>query len=328
MGFDVQIDETRAGAEVYRLIDTDDGSSASILPSVGFNLFELRLLLAGGEIHSVVAAADGWAERPEHPTRNGMPILFPFPNRIREAEFEFDGRTYHLNANKPPHAIHGFAFDAPFDVTEAGTDARGAFVTGRFQVSRQAPQHFGRWPGDPVLELTYRLKQSTLTVCARISNASSERMPWGFGIHSYFRFNGDRSKMRVFIPATQYWVLESSLPTGMRQPVNERLDFRHTKAIGGESYDDLLTGLRRESDTWSTSGVADDPTGVHVRLRCDASFREMVVFTPPWFPDAIAIEPYTCATDAVHLQAGDVDAGLHVLEPGRGETLRLTISGT
>ena len=45
---------------------------------------------------------------------------------------------------------------------------------------------------------------------------------------------------------------------------------------------------------------------------CDRSFRELVVFTPFW-TQAVCIEPYTCITDAMHLQQERFDAGLRVL---------------
>jgi aldose 1-epimerase len=45
------------------------------------------------------------------------------------------------------------------------------------------------------------------------------------------------------------------------------------------------------------------------------AFRELVAFTPP-HRHAVCLEPYTCATDAINLQAQGIDAGLRVLQPG------------
>ena len=47
----------------------------------------------------------------------------------------------------------------------------------------------------------------------------------------------------------------------------------------------------------------------------DASFRELVVFTPP-HRQAVCIEPYTSTGDAINLHERGIDAGLLVLEPG------------
>ena len=45
------------------------------------------------------------------------------------------------------------------------------------------------------------------------------------------------------------------------------------------------------------------------------AFRELVIFTPA-HRQAFCIEPYTCGTDAVNLQAKGVDAGWLQLAPG------------
>ena len=93
------------------------GASAAILPSYGFNLFDLRLPLAG-QVRPVLVAAADFADHPGHPGGNGTPILFPFPNRIRDGRFSFQGRKFQLPATNGPNAIHGFAMEAAWDVVE------------------------------------------------------------------------------------------------------------------------------------------------------------------------------------------------------------------
>ena len=87
--------ETRdhGGRTVYSLHDDATGASASVLPAYGFNLFDLRLPLAG-ELRPVLVASPDFADHPAHPAGNGTPILFPFPNRIRDGRFTF--RRTHL----------------------------------------------------------------------------------------------------------------------------------------------------------------------------------------------------------------------------------------
>ncbi len=100
--------ERRGAQEIFLLHDDTTGASAAVLPSHGFNLFDLRLL-AAGEPRRMVYAADDFAENPRPGAGNGTPILFPFPNRIGQAAFKFQGRTFSLSANNGPNAIHGFA---------------------------------------------------------------------------------------------------------------------------------------------------------------------------------------------------------------------------
>ena len=94
-------EEARGDREVLTMSDTDSGASASILPSYGFNLFDLRLPAAGA-VRSLVVAKPGWEANPEKPARHGFPVLFPFPNRIDRGRFSWDGASYQLPLTKPP----------------------------------------------------------------------------------------------------------------------------------------------------------------------------------------------------------------------------------
>lgn len=297
---------------VHHLRHPATGASASILPHVGFNLFDLRLPLHG-TLSPIIAAAPDWHLNPEHPTRNGMPVLFPFPNRIRDAHYQWGGTTYTLEPNKPPHAIHGFAVDAPFDVIETGGNDFEHFVTGEFQLSRHTPQFADQWPGDPYLSLRYALRADHLRLDARIENRGRVDMPWGFGLHSYF---WSAPHARVTIPAAAIWELSDCLPTGRILPVDKRLDFRAGKPVDAP-LDDVLTSLESDNHTHQISCRIDST----VDIRLPPAFREIVLFTPPWFANALAIEPYTQATDAIHLQAQGLDAGLRVLPPGQSASL-------
>lgn len=64
------------------------------------------------------------------------------------------------------------------------------------------------------------------------------------------------------------------------------------------------------------SAIIDEAAGLQIVQRCAPEFREFVVFTPPQ-RSCVCLEPYTCATDAIHLAARGIDAGWRVLSPGQ-----------
>ncbi len=320
--------ETRGGRAVITLRDDASGASASILPGFGFNLFDLRLPVAG-RVLPMIHAAEGWADNPTKPGRNGIPVLFPFPNRIDRGKYQFGGTSYQIPINSGPHAIHGFGIQAPWEVIDQAEGADGASLTGRFQISGQAPEMLEHWPADAILAMTYTLSGRRLTLDVAVTNPTANDLPFGFGIHPYFRLpfapGGDPSRTSIVLPASETWVLDEMIPTGERRPVDDRLDFRAGRPNEGLVLDDVLTGLIYGDDGHASCRLVDRGLGAEFRLGFDRAIRELVVFTPPNTPGVIAIEPYTQATDAINLQGRGIEAGLRTLGHDQRTAFRLTM---
>lgn len=323
MGYRVDT-EDHDGRAVHVLRDLVSGASASVLPSFGFNMYDLRLPVAG-EVRRVVVAADDFADRPTRPGRNGTPVLFPYPNRVRDGRFSFRGKSYQLPITNAPNAIHGFAITADWDVVEKGVNDAGAFIVGRFHLAEHAPEMRAHWPTDAILEIRYALAGRRLDMTVTVTNPTDQDLPYGFGIHPYFRcpfVSGNPADARVYLPASRYWPLQGHLPTGEVLPVDDRLDFRRGRSRAGLELDDVLTGLEYEGDH-GVARLVDTKLKAEFRLTFDRGFRELVAFTPPHDDTLVAIEPYTQVTDAINLQARGIDAGLRVLGHGRTDTFRV-----
>ena len=299
---------------VLTLHDDATGASASILPSYGFNLFDLRLP-AGGRGPARARRGRGFRREPAGRGRaTGPRSSSPIPTASAAPPSRFQGRTYKLPANNGPNAIHGFAVDAPWEVVEHKADADSAYVVGRYQISRELPADAGATGRPtPSLQVRYALAGRRLTMTITVSNPTAVDLPYGFGIHPYFRLpfapGGDLGRTRVILPAAEYWVLEDFLPTGEIRPVDARLDFRAGQPM-------TRAEARRRADRPGVRGdrgvcrLVDLDKNAEFRLGFDRDFRELVVYTPPGRPDVISLEPYTQTTDAINLQARGVDAGL------------------
>ena len=61
------------------------------------------------------------------------------------------------------------------------------FVTGEFQLSKDAADRLEFWPADFIIQCTYLLKGSTLKSRFTFINPDSKPLPWGFGTHAYFK---------------------------------------------------------------------------------------------------------------------------------------------
>ncbi len=303
------------------VLEDGAGGRAEVWPALGFNCFRWQAS-RGGELLDLLYA-DPALFANGRPTRSGIPTLFPFPNRIRGGRFAWDGKDYQLPLNDPvqKNAIHGFACRRPWRVLDSGASATSAWVTGAFRCSLDDPASRPFWPADHELRLTYRLGDGTLRIEAEAHNPDAVPLPFGLGYHPYFRLpfagDGKTDDCTVCVPASEYWELVENLPNGERRPVEDGRDLNRARRYGDLALDDVLTGLParapRPDGLIERASLQGGPGGP-LRVFCSPEFRELVVFTPP-HRQAFCVEPYTCTTDAINLQARGVDAGWRVLAP-------------
>ncbi len=282
---------------------TQGTTTARVAPDLGFNCFSL-----------VVDGFDVLHQAPDlfpagSPTRSGTPILFPWPNRIADATFSWAGRDYALPRNEATTgaSLHGFACHHRWQVLTAAADR----VTGEFLLSRDAPG--ANWPADGRLRVTYAVEPGALIVSSEV-HAPDDDLPFGLGFHPYLRVPGPFEQWKLQCDAALTWPLQDMIPTGEVVAVPPRLDFRTARGIGADHLDDVLTGLSPADGisrrAWLSSAARS------VTISSDPAFRDYVLYTTP-ARDAVAVEPYTCPTDAVHLDQRGIDAGWHVLPAGR-----------
>jgi aldose 1-epimerase len=302
------------------VLEGADGSRAEVWPAFGCNCYCWRVPWRNGLLDLLYAAPTLYSDA--RPTRSGVPVLFPFPNRIRAGRFQWDGKEYQLPTNDPSgkNAIHGFACRHPWRVLDQGADEGSAWLQAEFQGSRDAPESLALWPADYRIRLTFRLGPRSLRLEAVVDNPGDRPLPFGLGYHPYFRVplvpSSEDRHCSVEIHARQYWELVETLPTGKLLPVDAAHDLLQPRPYTELKLDDLLRAEPADGDWLPQGRLLQMPEGVSLRVSASPAFREVVVFTPP-HRQAFCIEPYTCITDAINLQQQGVDAGLQVLPPGQ-----------
>jgi aldose 1-epimerase len=306
------------------MLEDGAGSVAEVWPALGFNCFRCCIVRQGQPLELLYSDPALFSDG--RPTRSGIPVLFPFPNRIRAGRFSWGGKDYQLplNDSTQQNAIHGFACRKPWRVADSGANEENAWVTGVFRCSIDSPDCAGLWPADHEIRLTVRLGRETLRLEAVVRNPDSVPLPFGLGYHPYFRLpfteTGDTADdCTIEVRAAEYWALAENLPTGERNPVDAARDLNRPRRFGELHLDDVLTALperaARMDGLIERAAIVGAAGGAPMRLFCSAAFREMVVFTPP-HRKAFCVEPYTCMTDAINLQVCAIDAGWLVLPPG------------
>ena len=101
----------------------------------------------------------------------GVPVIFP----------QF-GKGFGPTAGSLPQ--HGFARDRRWRVASQGVDATGRATTTFILLADAETRKL--WPHDFSLEMTFALGHE-LTLTMQVTNRGSAPMPFGCGLHSYFR---------------------------------------------------------------------------------------------------------------------------------------------
>jgi aldose 1-epimerase len=301
--------------DVVVLKDREVNSWARIVPALGCNVVSFGAEIGERVVETFLQPSD---ESPSYARgQYGAPVLYPFPNRLRDGRAQFGGRQ--ITVDRPtgqPHAIHGLVRDRRWRIDRLSSEAEAAVLQCSIETDAEILRQF---PFPFRLTLTIRLTGRSLRVSANANNLGDSPLPMGFGWHPYFRLplvpGGDRRQAIVRIPARQIWQLDDTLvPTGEIVAPSPERDFRSPHPLGGIYLDDVYTALERP-DGVSACELTDPSSGALLRISAGATFREWVVYAPPARP-TICFEPYTCTTDAFNLAEQDIDAGVIVLKPG------------
>ena len=317
------------GRPAVELRDETRGDVARVLPSVGNNCISYVVRVGEEQVDLIFSPPD-----PEtllgRPSGYGVPILFPWPNRIDGGKFSFQGQSHQLKTPAPgEHASHGFVLVRPWEVIEQGaTDSEGAWVRSRFR-SGDFPEIDEQFPFPFVADATYRLKSGALILEFEGRNGGDGDMPAGLGVHPYFPLplGGARGDCTVQMPSETYWPLRGDpIPTGeIRSVAGTEFDVRKPTSLADRYYDHVWSGVAHV-DGWSRCEYTDSHLGVTLAMESDSVFRELVLYAPEQRP-VVCFEPYTCATNAFNMQNEGIDAGLIRLGPGEALSGSMRIVG-
>jgi len=305
------------------LHDPESDAEAEILVSQGFNCHRLKLM-AQGEPVEVLWSAPNFTEGNERQSGSGIPILFPFPGRIPHAKYTWSGKEYVLEAGDGRgNAIHGFVYNRPWQILEF----EDTWAIAEFDSAEDDPTIAEHWPGSFRISARYELCPDALEMQYTIANTGNVPLPFGFGVHPYFRLplgSGTAADCQVALPIAAEWELQDLLPTGERNSLRNADLWQAGRPFGELTLDNVYTKLITELGSGRAT-VRDPASGRSIHLEFDDVFRELVVYTPG-HREAICIEPYTCLPGAIVYEFNNIDAGLSVLPVGDKVVARMAIS--
>jgi aldose 1-epimerase len=233
----------------------------------------------------------------------GIPLLYPWANRLAEPRYRVLGQEVVLNESLPllhfdEHGLpmHGVPWPLLHWVV---TETRQDFIA--TQLDWLSSDLLALFPFRHRVKLAVTLRPDGLTLETTVVASSEGPVPVSFGFHPYFGFaEPSRAKWRLELPAMQRLLLDRR---GI--PIGEQERFAGFNAeLGDNSFDDgfALTG---EHMTFSVAGA-----NCKISVELLAGYQYAQVFAPK-DKDFIALEPMTAPTGA--LTSG---RGLRFVAPG------------
>jgi aldose 1-epimerase len=304
--------------EIVTIKDSESGSEARIAVDFGFNCFDFRAVVED-QIHQVLWSADDFETGQARPSGSGIPLLFPFPGRLKGTKLPWENREFPLpEGDGAGNAIHGFVMNRPWRIVEQ-TDS---LLKGEFQASVDDPDILNHWPADFKITATYEVVGSALLATYVVENPDEVPLPCGLGTHPYFQLpigGTAADECQIVVPYTYEWVFKDKMATGDQTPrdTEPNTPIRFADA----DQDNAYGGLEFDGDQCVTT-IHDPDSGRTITQTFSKPFLDCVLYNPP-HREAFCIEPYTCVPDAFQLRRMGYPGGLKVLAPG--ETFEATV---
>lgn len=237
------------------------------------------LSLSGKEL---LKPSHDWRE-----THGGMAMLLPYANRVRNAEYDWNGRVYHLPRNNGEHSIHGLTRDVEWTVAHRGNNT----------ISLWHKLETDQYPVPLYIKVGYSISSNSFTIEIEATNEGDIPAPFMAGMHPYFVFSDswrlESPRMLLFMKYE-----DSYFPDGTVTP---RLAGSISSG-SGESYDNTFIAGQEVR-------LVSGDRNVMIR---NNNMPFLVVYNGEYSEGtSVAIEPMTAAPDAFNNRIG-----LITIDPG------------
>lgn len=282
----------------------DAGGARAVFALRGATLLDWQVE-DGGE---GLALTDGYRSAAELADQNGVRngILAPFPNRIAEGRYRFDGVTHDLLPGVTGERLiyHGFLRELDLAVVETQASDTGASVLFAGEIRADAR------PGYPyalAFEVRASLGTRSIGLTITATNVGDRAAPYAAGWHPYFRL-GDAplDALELTVPATHSVVTDRKLlPLAGEAaflPVDHSplTDFRAPRRLGALVLDGCYAGATADEDGLIRSTLRDPASGRQLTVWQRSGLVHL--FTGDTLARdprrALAIEPVEAMTDA------------------------------
>lgn len=199
--------------------------------SYGAILRDWRVADAGGALRTITLGFDSFEPYLANPRSFGI-VAGRIANRVRNASFTLGGTTYHLDANEPPHHLHGGSRGLGRQLWALEADERRARLT------VTSPDGEMGYPGSVRFAVEITLDGPTLTF--DMTGTPDEPTPVSLAQHSYYNLTGGPTVAghTLWAAADRTTATDAELiPTGAIVPLEGDRDFRTPRPVDAVPLD-------------------------------------------------------------------------------------------
>jgi aldose 1-epimerase len=305
------------GLDLINIEDESNGTVVCLLPGFGAILHTFTVRTPDGSAFNVIDSYTDLDELKSDLARSFKgPKLSPFPCRIRDGKYQFEGKDYHFSRLfGDGNAIHGLIFDRPFSILEEATSDHSGTVVLEYSYRKEDPGY----PFNYDCQVRYILHaDSLLEVVTSVTNADQTVIPIADGWHPYFQLGGKIDEWRLQFYSEAILEFDQQLiPTGRLLQYDR---FETPRQIGDTFLDNCFS---LKPDLVSAACEIRNPeSGLTVSFFPDAGYPYLQIYTPP-ARTSIAVENLSGAPDCFNNKMG-----LTLLSPGHSQifTARYKVS--
>lgn len=291
-------------------------------PRLGASIVSLMIKDNTGNWASVLRTMP---DESESPSDAGSFVMLPWTNRIKDAQFNFDGSDRSLRSNSSDGtAIHGVARDLPWTITDRSP------ITARLVLdSRTFDADDINYPFKFGAIQRFEIGPNSVEIDLSITNLDDRPIPVGCGHHPYIHRHlfSDADELRVKLDVAGRYPTEGCIPIGNSIDDSVCASIRSGDPIGNPGLDDVFAGFGGLAEfDWAASNI-------RMTMRCTQNLNHVVIYTPrdqDGHPsEFVCVEPVTMVNDGFNRHAdGQSDTGVVILAPNETLRTRMTLEFT
>jgi aldose 1-epimerase len=226
----------------------------------------------------------------------GIPLLYPWANRLEGMRVEVAGREVVLDRISPPLRLddnglpmHGLLAGVPgWEIERHERSGDSAVLAARFDLAAH-PDLVAAFPFPHELLVEAHLVGPRLTITTSVLASRDSPVPVAFGYHPYFVLPGvPRDEWEIGVPVTEALRLDHlMLPTGETVMAHVA-----DGPLGARTFDDAFVAPAGGAPFVLTGG------GRRIEVAFDDAYPYAQVFAPA-ADDVVAYEPMTAPTNAL-----------------------------